>query len=577
MIDTSDRLVSDQMPPTTRASMDSAVAALQAHKGDWAQMSLPLKLDILRQLIAGCGAIAEQWVARSLEGKRASGDSYSAALEWISGPAVILRYLQCLRRALREIQRDGAPSIRGPIRERADGQVVATFYPRSLYERMVTPGVTAEVWMEPGVSARELEETQALAYRSGDSRGGVVLVLGAGNVSAIPVNDALSKLFVENHVVLLKMNPINAYLGPMIEKGLHALVEGGFLRVVYGGAAEGSYLCQHAGVDEIHMTGSERTYEAIVWGSGEDRETRKQRLRPLVDKRVTAELGNVAPAIIVPGPWTAADLDYQAEHLASHLADSGSYSCSRSRVIVQHAGWPQREALLERLGRVLDLAPLPAAYYPGASDLHERFVSAHPDASQFGRWDEERIPWTVISGLDAADADEICFATESFCPVIAEAVIAAPSTPEFIDRAVAFANQNLWGTLSATILVHPGSLADPAIAAAVERAISDLRYGAVVVNGIPGMVWVMASPPWGSYPGNDISDIQSGTGFVHNALMFSRPQKVVVRGPFRMRPKPMWFHSRAQAYKAVAKKVAQYEMNPSWPRLLGIIGAALRR
>ena len=45
-----------------------------------------------------------------------------------------------------------------------------------------------------------------------------MLVLGAGNVSSIPATDTISKVFQEGQVVLLKMNPVNEYLGPIFER-----------------------------------------------------------------------------------------------------------------------------------------------------------------------------------------------------------------------------------------------------------------------------------------------------------------------------------------------------------------------
>jgi hypothetical protein len=68
-----------------------------------------------------------------------------------------------------------------------------------------------EVWMKQGVTIEETIETQALRYRE-NHPGKISLVLGAGNASALQVADLLNKLYVENQVVLLKMNPVNAYL-----------------------------------------------------------------------------------------------------------------------------------------------------------------------------------------------------------------------------------------------------------------------------------------------------------------------------------------------------------------------------
>jgi len=44
------------------------------------------------------------------------------------------------------------------------------------------------------------------------------VVLGAGNVSSIGPMDTLYKLFAEGQVVILKMNPVNEYLGPFIDE-----------------------------------------------------------------------------------------------------------------------------------------------------------------------------------------------------------------------------------------------------------------------------------------------------------------------------------------------------------------------
>lgn len=102
--------------------------------------------------------------------------------------------------------------------------------------------------MDPEVTR---ESAQQLSFRQ--TSGKIALVLGAGNVSALVPADFLHKLFVEGSVVLLKPNPVNAYLVPLIEQAFGALIRRGYLRIVQGGAAEGAYLCQH----ELHMTGSD--------------------------------------------------------------------------------------------------------------------------------------------------------------------------------------------------------------------------------------------------------------------------------------------------------------------------------
>jgi hypothetical protein len=63
-----------------------------------------------------------------------------------------------------------------------------------------------------------------------------------------------------------------------------------------------------------------------------------------------------------------------------------------------------------------------------------------------------------------------------------ETALDAQNVVEFIGKAVQFANKKLWGTFSATIVVHPASMNNPQVAAAVDQAIADLHYGSIVIN-----------------------------------------------------------------------------------------------
>ena len=85
----------------------------------------------------------------------------------------------------------------------------------------------------------------------------------------------LSKLFVEGKVVVMKANPVNDYLLPHWSRALKPLLDAGVLRIVDGGAAAGQYLTAHPRIDEVHITGSDKTYDAVVFGAGEEGARRK--------------------------------------------------------------------------------------------------------------------------------------------------------------------------------------------------------------------------------------------------------------------------------------------------------------
>ncbi len=563
---------------TPRPELDSAVEDLRRHRHAWAALGLGERLALLAALRHAFRRLADRWVAASREIEGIAGSGAFHGEEWLAGPYCVLRNLRLLEESLADLAEGRPPRIPGPVTRRPDGRAVARIFPGSLWDRVFFPGVTAEVWMEPGVTPETLAAAQAAAYReagSGPVPGRVALVLGGGNVSSIGPMDTLFKLFAEKQVVLYKSHPVQDRLGPLFEEAFGPLIDGGFVRVVYGGADVGTYLVHHPGVDEVHMTGSDRTYEAIVFGPGEDGARRRREGRPQLDKPVTAELGNVSPVIVVPGPWSDGEVAYQAENVVSMLTNNAGFNCNAARVVVTHAGWARRDDLLAAMRRVLASTPTRPAFYPGAAERCERFLAAHPDGERFGAPAAGELPWVLLPGLDAGREDDIAFRTEAFSSVFGETALAAPSAARFVDRAVEFCNERLWGTLNVTLIVHPDALRDPETAAAVDRALADLRYGTVSINHWAAVGYALASPPWGSIPGQTPADIQSGTGWVHNTFLFDRPEKTVVRSPFRVWPKPPWFVSH-QTAGALAHDLAAFEADPGPLRVPSIFWHALR-
>ena len=324
--------------------------------------------------------------------------------------------------------------------------------------------------MEPGVTAAALPTTQAVAYHAGSpDAGAVALVLGGGNVSSIGPMDALYKLFVEDQVVLYKTHPVNVYLGPLLEEGLQALIHRGFLKVVYGGAEEGAYLCQHPGVDEIHITGSDRTYEAIVFGPGAEGRRRKERNEPLLTKRVTAELGNVSPVIVVPGPagsWSASDLRYQAENLVTMLVEQ------RRLQLQRRAGHRPARRLAAARGPPRRHAPAPArdpaaqglvSRSGGALERLRRRPSGGGDVSAERATDGRSPPLDAHPQPRPAEPRRHLLHHRGLLRRLRRDPHRRAELPEYLERAVAFANETLWGTLNATLIVHPASLRDRAV------------------------------------------------------------------------------------------------------------------
>jgi acyl-CoA reductase-like NAD-dependent aldehyde dehydrogenase len=559
---------------TDHAAIDAALADLDARKTAWTELSAAARADLLDQIIVDTAAVADEWneagiVARKLiRGRPQQGEDY------IAGPWPTIRAARLYGVTLRAVAANGSAEP-GRLSTSVSGQVVARAFPQNMFDRLLYDRVTVDVWMEPGVSEFDVRATMASTYCGEAPSAGVSLVLGAGNVSAISSTDVLHKLLVDNKVVMLKMNPVNDYAGPFIEKAFKCLIDAGFMRVVYGGVEVGAYLTQHELIADIHMTGSDKTHDAIVFGVGEEGARRKASCEPSNLRPVSAELGNVTPIIVVPGPWKPGQVRAQAEAIASQITVNVGFNCVTGRVVLTHASWDQRPALLDGMREVLRAADDRHAYYPGAAERVARFVDAHPEAESFGGHAEGSVPYTLIAGVDTANTDDICFRTEAFAPLMCEAPLEADGVVAFIQRAVAFSNETCWGSLAAHILVHPASMRDPAIEAAVEAAIADLRYGTIAVNTWAGLGFLLMNGHWGAFPGHEISDIQSGTGWVHNTSMYARPQKSVIKAPFSGLTKPLWFPSHTTADRLGAA-ITRFEAQPRWRSLPRLTMLAMR-
>ncbi len=560
-----------RLAPSSPEVIDAALVVLTQRRDEWLTITAKERVALLEKLIESFAAVAPRWVEACLEAEGIPPANPTAAEEWLAGPYLVIRNMQLLKTSLVEIAQGRRPRIPGPVSTRSTAQVVAQVFPTSHYDRLLYPGLTAETWMQPGVTEASLGETQATAYFREPRQGGVALVLGAGNVSSIGPMDALYKLFVEDRVVLFKTHPVNDYLGPLLEEGFAPLIERGFFVVVYGGAAVGALLTEHPRVDEIHITGSDKTVDAIVFGPGEEGQRAKAERRPRTTKAITSELGNVSPVLVVPGPWKAGDFEYHAENLAAMLANNAGFNCNATRVIITAGSWSGREPLLAALRRRLTQVPTRRAFYPGAAERWQRFKDAHPQAETIGPDGYGRLPWLLIPNVPADSADELCFTTEAFAAVMAEVALDAADAPTFLEQAVAFANERLWGTLNACLLVHPATRRR--YPKAVEQAVADLRYGTVAINHWPAVGYGLVVTPWGAFPGSDLYDIQSGSGWVHNTLMFDRAEKAVIRAPFRAFPKPPWFPSHQTAHR-LAQVLTEFEASRSLLKLPRIFALA---
>jgi acyl-CoA reductase-like NAD-dependent aldehyde dehydrogenase len=546
-------------PPGASAAIDLTLADLRAHARHWARCTPEARGALLEQVVSGLAAIGPRLVTASLRANGLSADSHAEGEQWIAH-AISIRLARLLQRSLADIARFGHPHLPHPPATRHTGQTVVHVYPDDMYEEVVLLGARAEVWMQPGIDLEETLASQAWSYRTPQS-GALAAVLGAGNSSHLVAADILYRLFIEGRVVAYKFSPHNAYLAPLIAEAFAPLIRGGFLRLLTGGAAEGAYLADHPLVDTLHLTGSAATYNELVFGYGEEGEQRRAAGQQLIHKPMTAALGNVGPVIIVPGPWTAAELRTQAIALATAAVFGGGCLCATPRVIIQQRQWPERRAFFEDLAQVLGATSPRPPTHPGVYAIQAAVMARHPDTWSLGAVTPDTVPWLLIPDIDPDAEDEPCFTEELFGPVLAETALDAEDTADFIRQAVAFTNSRLWGTLAATLIIHPETLRDPQVRSAYEQALAELAYGVITVNTYPINAYYAGLTTWGAFPGSTPGDIQSGSGVTCNAAMLQHAEKSVLTAPFRPVVTPFMLDSHGMPL--VARRLAEVQAHPS--------------
>jgi aldehyde dehydrogenase (NAD(P)+) len=486
--------------------------------------------------------------------------------ELLAGAVITQRYVRLLGESLTQIRERGAPLVADDrVRRLPNGELAVQLMPHGMADRALFMPYTIEARLARSVDGADLRAVQASFYQRGDAEGSVAAVLGGGNVASIPALDVLHQCFVEGRACVLKMSPVNAYLGPAFEHIFAPISDLGGLSIVYGGVEVGKALLASPAIDHVHMTGSIETHDAVVWGPpGAERAERMRSNSPVLKKTVTSELGNISPVAVVPGRYTEGELDIVAESIAGMLFNNASFNCNAVKLLVMPTHLV--EALTSRLERAFERQPSRPAYYPGAIERYTELTAKAEGRVWAAPAGAGELPWTLHTGL-TPDSEAKAFKLEPFCPLLSVVELDERDPSAFLAQVTRFLNEKVWGTLNAMLFV-PGALeGEPQVEAALERAIDELRYGTVAVNYWPAIGYGTGTPPWGGHPSATLQDAQSGIGFVHNALMLERVQKVVLRGPLRSFPKQVYYPSHRHL-EGLARGLFEYESTGSIVPLL---------
>jgi len=331
-------------------------------------------------------------------------------------------------------------------------------------------------------------------------RGDVATVHRTDTVSSVPFVETIETLFGEGQPVLLQVS--TGSLALVLDRALRPVVDQGYVRIVTG--------------------------EPVT------------------------EAGSVTPVIVVPGDWSEADFERQARVIATMLTHGASYEPGAARLLITDRGWRGRERLLAALREVLRGVPNRFAFHPGAQGRFARCMQAHPDIELLGKGHWGSLPWGLITNLDPCREDP-ALTTDPFTPILSETSLNSSSIADFVDRAVAFCNERVSGTLVATVIADPRGSRYPSTATALQRGIERLDYRMVTIN-LPPFV---------------------GLVYGHRGREAGQHGTTVIRGAFRSITKPPWLVTHSRSHD-VFRRLVRYEAAPSMTQVPAIIWHSIR-
>jgi acyl-CoA reductase-like NAD-dependent aldehyde dehydrogenase len=554
--------------------LDDALAAVRRGAAQWVTLPIAEKRAVLRQVRAATLAVASEWVDTACAIAEIDPRSPAAGEQWSTGPYALIAMTSALEKTLKLLEKGRSPLDAVEVSRAPGGRVALRAFPY-LPKDAVLPGYEADVWLRPGIELDAARDGIARALRDPERPPRVTAVLGAGNVTGIPALDLLNFLYAEASAVVVKLHPVTERMSDALEAAFAPLIARDVLRVIIGGADVGHDLIRHQAVDAVHLTGSRSTHDAILFGTDHRSADRRGAAEPLLTTPLTSELGGVGPAIIVPDDeWSDDDIDAVARDLATQRLHNSGFNCVATQVIVLPSTWARADEFVDAVRAHMRAAPERRAYYPGASARQLAVVTNHPDANVLGG--DPEAPRTLIDRLDAANSAEHLFTTEAFGPVIGVVRLPVESTDpaKALETAVGFCNDTLSGNLGAGVVIHPRTIEQ--LGDRFEEAVAALRYGTIGINSWSGPLFGMPAATWGAFPHRTPTDIGSGNGIVHNALLLDpdHVERTVGRGPWRPSPTPLWFVDNRTAH-ITARRLTRFAGIDSWAIAAPLGAAAL--
>jgi hypothetical protein len=545
----------------SKIDIDRNISKLRVNSAEFLNLDKTNLISMLEQTVDNIKTISYYWASLSSE-KKGHLTKSKEGEEWIGGPFSCIYALQYF---IDYLQNDDGLDVTKFDESTKSYKV----FPTKNIEKLLFPFLEGEIRFGKNLNFNQINEYRGFANRFNNNKPKITLILGAGNVSSIPVLDALFHMIAHKSVIYIKLNPVNDYLLPIFTQVFEPFISRGFMIITEGDMEASKYLTEHEGFQQIHLTGSNYTYENIVYGRTLSDKERSLKTLPKINKKpITTELGNVTPIIVHPGNWSRAEIRHQAKKIVTAKLNNSGFNCIAAQVIILPKNWKHTDKLKRDIKYYLKKVGDTTSYYPGASENLNDLVQTE-NYDQINNLSCS-TPFLVSDlNLEKEYANKEVWSTALYFHELPY------STYEnFCSNAVDYVNNHLWGNLGVTVLIkNHKKKTNQGI---LNTYIEELKYGTVAINEWSALGFVIPTLPWGGYPGNKDNDIQSGQGYVHNALLFESPQKGIVYSRFRLSPliDPPWFVTNKKAHR-IFRHLTYYQATKSKINLIKLIFSTL--
>ena len=545
----------------TKIDIDRKINSLRINSKQFASIQNSELISMFEECIQNIKSVAYYWANVGSDNKGVT-DTPAEGEEWLGGPFASVFGLQYYIDTLKDVKK--------PLDESLLNKELNTYkvFPNNFLEKVFFPFISAEVKFNKNLSFNDIQKYRGYAMRYSHEQN-VTLVLGAGNVSCIPLLDVIYHMVTKRSVVYLKLNPVNDYLLPVYEKIFKNFISRGFMVVSKGSLEESEYMVQHKGIDHIHLTGSDETYELIVYGKKlNDNEKKLKFLKKLNPVSFSSELGNVTPIIIHPGKWSTGELKFQARKIVTAKLNNGGFNCISAQVVILPENWKYTDKLIMYIKQYMKKIDNRFSYYPNSLDLLTKLEKDNNYTRENAETCATPHLTREIKAYSKYETSEVWGTSIYFKKINAN------NDNDYVKKVVDYCNDTLWGNLGATVLFK--KYKSKKNKESINYYINNLKYGTVAINEWSAIGFIIPTLPWGGYPGNKDNNIQSGQDFVHNSLFFESPLNGIVYSRFRMSNiiDPLWFVTNKKG-KKVFKNLTYFQIDKSFYNFIKLSFSAL--